>query len=87
MKKSEEVDLYISTFPEKTQEVLEDVRSLIWQDVPDTSELINYNIPAFTLIDGGKREEQIMIAGYKNHIGFYDSSNTICFTCFRQEVS
>jgi uncharacterized protein YdhG (YjbR/CyaY superfamily) len=33
--------------------------------------MINYNIPAYSLIEGGKREQQIMIAGYKNHVGLY----------------
>lgn len=32
---------------------------------------MNYNIPAFALIAGGKRDTQIMIAGYPRHVGFY----------------
>ena len=38
---------------------------------------MNYNIPAFALIKGGKREQQIMIAGYKKHVGFYPHSTTM----------
>ena len=34
---------------------------------------MNYNIPAFALVEGGKRDQQIMIAGYPRHIGFYPS--------------
>ncbi len=50
---------------------LEELRQIILEIIPDTEELFNYNIPAFTLIPGGKREQQIMIAGYKKHVGLY----------------
>ncbi|MFG0452012.1 iron chaperone [Shewanella algae] len=40
-------------------------------------ELMNYNIPAFALVEGGKREKQIMIAGYKQHVGFYPHPDVI----------
>lgn len=39
--------------------------------------MFNYGIPAFSLIDGGKREEQIMIAGYKKHVGLYPHPTTM----------
>jgi uncharacterized protein YdhG (YjbR/CyaY superfamily) len=32
---------------------------------------MNYSIPAFALVVGGKRDKQIMIAGYPKHVGFY----------------
>jgi uncharacterized protein YdhG (YjbR/CyaY superfamily) len=44
---------------------------------PDAEQLFNYDIPAFTLVKGGKREEQIMIAGYAKHVGFYPHPLTI----------
>lgn len=85
MENSKEVDEYISTFPEKTQERLREIRALIHKAVPHTTECINYAIPAFTLVEGGKREEQILIAGYKNHIGFYPHPTTI--EKFQSELS
>ncbi len=42
-----------------------------------TTELLNYNIPAYTLTENGKRAEQIMIAGYKKHVGLYPHPTTI----------
>ena len=39
--------------------------------------MMNYNIPAFALIEGGKRDQQIMIAGYKKHLGFYPHPSAI----------
>lgn len=83
--KSKEIDSYISTFPEEIQERLEEIRGIIGELIPDTTELINYGIPAFTLIVGGKREQQIMIAGYKNHIGFYPDPTTI--ESFKEELA
>ncbi len=38
---------------------------------------MNYNIPAFALVKGGKRDKQIMIAGYAKHVGFYPYPSTI----------
>ena len=64
-------DEYLSDQSDEAQEYLKALRALILEAAPDASELMNYNIPAFALIEGGKREEQIMIAGYKKHVGFY----------------
>ena len=43
----------------------------IFKVVPTATALMNYNISAFALFKGGKRDKQIMIAAFKNHIGFY----------------
>jgi uncharacterized protein YdhG (YjbR/CyaY superfamily) len=71
--KSGDVDAYISAFPSKTQHALEVLRSCIWASAPNLSELINYGIPAFALVPNGKRDQQVMIAGFANHVGFYPS--------------
>ncbi|MFZ2890207.1 iron chaperone [Sulfuricurvum sp.] len=76
MKKSL-ISEYVVNQPEATKNALVELRSYILEAAPDAIELINYNIPAFALIEGGKREEQIMMAGYKNHIGFYPHPDTI----------
>lgn len=75
--KSTEVDDYIATQSADVQKALEELRTVIWQSSPYVHELINYNIPAFVLVEGGKREQQIMIAGYKKHIGFYPHPKVI----------
>jgi len=77
MMKSSEIDTYIANQPETTKNVLIELRSYILEAAPDALEMMNYNIPAFALIEGCKREEQIMMAGYKNHIGFYPHPDTI----------
>lgn len=70
-KRSTEVDAYIANQPPETQQALEELRAYIWQAAPGVTELMNYNIPAFALVEGGKRDQQIMIAGYAKHVGFY----------------
>ena len=57
--KSSEVDEYILKQPFDTQRALKELRAIIWESAPYVSELINYNIPAFSLLEGGKREQQI----------------------------
>jgi len=75
--RSKEVDTYIATQPPETQRALEELRSCIHQAAPEASELMNYNIPAFALVKGGKRDKQIMIAGYAKHVAFYPHPDTI----------
>ncbi|MCA9730874.1 MAG: DUF1801 domain-containing protein [Deferribacteres bacterium] len=62
---------YFECQPEATKKVLQELRSCILEAVPDAEELINYNIPAFALVKNGKRDQQIMIAGYAKHVGLY----------------
>ena len=71
------VQEYIEAQPEKTRKALLELKQCILKIVPTATELINYNIPAYTLVDGGKRDQQIMIAGYKNHVGLYPHPTTM----------
>lgn len=76
-KRSKEVDKYISNLPRDVQQALEELRLCIWHAAPNVSELMNYKIPAFSLVEGGKRDQQIMIAGFSKHVGFYPSPAVI----------
>ena len=71
------IDSYINSFEGKTKERLIEFRELIVETVPEVEELINYNIAAFNLVKGGKRDQQLMIAGYKNHVGFSPHPTTM----------
>lgn len=68
---------YIKKQPLETQNALQSLRTIIKKAAPKATELINYDIPAFALVDGGKRDKQIMIAGYKSFIGFYTGTNIL----------
>lgn len=71
------VEDYFNAQPENVKNALLQIKRCILKVVPEVKELLNYNIPAFALIEDGKREQQIMIAGYKNHVGLYPHPATI----------
>lgn len=72
-----EFEEYLKDQNESCRASLKKLRQYILEVIPDSEELFNYNIPAFTLIPGGKREQQIMIAGYKRHVGLYPHPTTM----------
>ena len=61
------IDEYISTFPEATQELLQELRRRVLAALPGAEERISYQIPTFA-IDG---QYVIYVAGWKNHISIY----------------
>lgn len=65
------VDDYIESQPEAAKQALKELRTCILEAALDAIEMFNYNIPAFALVKSGKRDQQILMVGYKNHIGFY----------------
>jgi uncharacterized protein YdhG (YjbR/CyaY superfamily) len=79
------IDEYIDAQADDTRRALREVKACIVAVAPDAEELFNYDIPAFALVKGGKRDRQIMIAGYGKHVGFYPHPDTIEF--FKDELS
>ncbi len=71
------VEEYLNGLSLEAREAIELIRECIKSHVPDADELLNYNILAFALVPGGKRDCQIMVAGYDKHIGFYPAPETI----------
>lgn len=80
----ETIDDYIANQPNEVQDVLQALRSIIKEAVPGAVEVLNYKIPAFSLISGGKRDQQIMMAGYAKFVGFYPFPTTM--EAFSQEL-
>lgn len=72
MKKPENVNEYIADFPEHTQKLLQQMRTIIQKAVPKAEEVISYGMPAYKL-----HTVLVYFAGYKNHIGFYPTSSGI----------
>ena len=77
MPKFKSIDEYISSQPEKHAALLQDLRDAILEAVPEAEETFNYGVPAFAIIKNGKRDQQIMIAGFKNHVGMYPHPTVI----------
>ncbi len=70
-------DEYFNAQPENVRKTLLELKECILKAEPNAMELLNYNIPAYALVENGKREEQIMIAGYKKHVGLYPHPTTM----------
>ena len=68
---------YFNSQPENVRNALMAIRDCIYAAAPHAIEMLNYNIPAYALVEGGKREQQIMIAGYKKHVGLYPHPTTM----------
>ena len=83
-RKYSSVDEYIEAAPVESRLGLNRIRELIMEVVPGAEETFTYNVPAFSLIEGGGMEEQIMMAGYKKHVGFYPHPTTM--THFSEEL-
>jgi uncharacterized protein YdhG (YjbR/CyaY superfamily) len=77
VKDNPEFEAYVRSQPEACRDALRDLRRIILEAVPIAGETFNYNIPAFQLTEGGKREQQIMIAGYAKHVGLYPHPTTM----------
>lgn len=64
---SENVELYINSFPSEVQTILKKLREIIFELAPTVKESISYGMPAYKL--NGK--VLVYFAAYANHIGFY----------------
>ncbi|MCX6271165.1 MAG: DUF1801 domain-containing protein [Bacteroidetes bacterium] len=78
--KQNDIDRYISAFPEKTQVLLDQIRTVIRKAAPEAEELISYKMPAYKF-----HGILVYFAGYENHIGFYPTSSGIA--AFKKELS
>lgn len=73
----ETIDDYIANQPIEVQKVLQELRSIIKEAAPNAMEVLNYKVPCFTLVQGGKRDHQIMMAAYAKFVGFYPFPTTM----------
>ena len=72
MKKPENIDAYIASFPPDVQVLLSQMRNTIKQTAPQADELISYGIPAFRL-----KGMLVWFAAHTNHIGLYPRGSGI----------
>lgn len=74
-----DTDSYIATQPENIRPILQQLRQIIKEIVPEAEEVISYQMPAFK-----QNGMLVWYAGYKSHIGFYPSSTPIIY--FKDEL-
>ncbi|HET7732791.1 MAG TPA: DUF1801 domain-containing protein [Paludibacter sp.] len=73
-------DSYIGSFPHETQQLLEQLRTIIKETAPEAEEKISYGMPGYKL-----NGMLIYFAGYVKHIGFYPG--VACIVAFKEELS
>jgi uncharacterized protein YdhG (YjbR/CyaY superfamily) len=78
------VDDYINSKPEEAQLILNELRSLIKDAVPEVIEIPDCKVPSFTLVPERKPTQQMMIAAYAKYVSFYPHQGTIDH--FEQEL-
>jgi uncharacterized protein YdhG (YjbR/CyaY superfamily) len=75
--KYKSVKEYFNSLSGETRVTLNALRDVIQKTFPDCEELLNYDMPAYALVKGGKRDKQIMIAGYKTFVSLYVGNNIL----------
>lgn len=75
--KYKNVEEYLNDQPEDARKLLIEMKSLILEVVPYAEEKMNYGVPAYAFVKGGKSNQQVMIAGFKKHVGLYPDPSTI----------
>jgi len=80
MNKPNDIDAYISGYPESIRKLLQEIRDTIKKAAPQAEEVISYGMPAF-------RQSGMLVwfAAFKNHIGFYPIPSGI--EAFKDELS
>lgn len=78
--KIDNIDDYISQFPESVQNTLQEIRETIRQAAPEAEEAISYQVPTFKL-----NGNLVHFGGFKNHISFFPSSSGI--EAFKDELT
>lgn len=65
------VEAYISAFPDEIQKVLKKIRSVIKKAAPSANERISYGMPFYEYGDKGRKCELIFFAAFKKHISLF----------------
>jgi uncharacterized protein YdhG (YjbR/CyaY superfamily) len=76
------VDDYIKAQPADIRKVLARVRQVIRKALPDATEVISYQIPAYKLPEGAV----VYFAGWKQHYSLYPASTRLV-AAFKDELS
>ena len=85
MKKYHSWGEYFDDQPKRGKEMLETVRDIFREVLPDAIESWSYGVPAYDLVPNAKLEQKIMFAGFKKHIGIYPTPDTI--NAFKEELA
>jgi uncharacterized protein YdhG (YjbR/CyaY superfamily) len=80
MKKSKDVEEYISGYPAEIQKRLERIRAIVKKTAPMADEVISYGMPAYKL-----NGMLLYFAAHTSHIGLYPMASGIA--AFKNDLS
>lgn len=69
---AKDIDTFINTYPRDVQTILQELRQVIHDEVPEVKEKIAYGIPTFTF-----HGNLVHFSAYNRHIGFYPGAAPI----------
>lgn len=75
------IDLYISHFNPNVQEILQNIRNLIFKYDPNVLEHFAYGLPAYKT----NNKPLVYFGAFKKHIGFY--ATPVGHEAFKEELS
>ncbi|MBI1184666.1 DUF1801 domain-containing protein [bacterium] len=67
-----EVNQYLQTFGSEEQKVLQQMRQIIKEALPQADEIMSYGMPAYK-----QNKVLVYFGGNKNHLGFYPTASGI----------
>ena len=73
----ETISDYISAQTPEAQRILKELRNIIKEAAPEVIEHKDKKAPIFSLVADAKRDQQIMMAAYKNFVSFYPFPKTV----------
>jgi len=71
MKKSNNTDGYINSYPQEVQKLLKTMRQTVKQVAPDATEKISYGMPSFHL----HGRYLVYFGAFKNHVSLFPASS------------
>jgi uncharacterized protein YdhG (YjbR/CyaY superfamily) len=84
MKKYDSVEEYLESLTSQTKSSILELKGYILEAVPKAKEIFKGHHILYSLIEGTKRDQQIMVSGYAKHTGFYPHPGVI--TMFEQDL-
>jgi uncharacterized protein YdhG (YjbR/CyaY superfamily) len=72
MSKTTTVDEYITSFPDDTQKLLEKIRRVLHEAIPNAEEKISYGVPTLRADD----RNVVYFSGWKDHLAIYPRPHT-----------
>jgi uncharacterized protein YdhG (YjbR/CyaY superfamily) len=76
------VDSYIASFPALTQQRLKEMRDIITGIIPEASETISYEMPAYRTAKG---KVIVYFGGFNNHIALFPTASGVA--AFQSELA